>query len=62
MLEIKDLNVCYGAIHALKGLSLTVGEGELVSLIGTRGRQDHHAPHHLRPSSCAVRLHDAVRA
>ena len=37
MLEIKDLNVCYGAIHALKGLSLTVGEGELVSLIGANG-------------------------
>ena len=37
MLEIKDLNVFYGAIHALKGISLTVGEGELVSLIGANG-------------------------
>ena len=37
MLEIKDLHVYYGAIHALKGLSLTVGEGELVSLIGANG-------------------------
>ena len=37
MLEIKDLNVFYGAIHALKGLSLTVGDGELVSLIGANG-------------------------
>ena len=37
MLEIKDLNVFYGAIHALKGVSLTVGEGELVSLIGANG-------------------------
>ena len=34
MLEIKDLHVFYGAIHALKGISLTVGDGELVSLIG----------------------------
>ena len=37
MLEIKDLNVLYGAIHALKGISLTVDEGELVSLIGANG-------------------------
>ena len=37
MLEIKDLTVFYGAIHALKGISLTVGDGELVSLIGANG-------------------------
>lgn len=37
MLEIKDLNVHYGAIHALKGISLTVQDGELVSLIGANG-------------------------
>ena len=37
MLELKDLNVFYGAIHALKGVSLTVGDGELVSLIGANG-------------------------
>ena len=37
MLEVKDLNVFYGAIHALKGISLTVGDGELVSLIGANG-------------------------
>ena len=34
MLEVNNLNVFYGAIHALKGISLTVGDGELVSLIG----------------------------
>ena len=37
MLEIKDLNVFYGAIHALKGISLTVADWELVSLIGANG-------------------------
>ncbi len=37
MLEIKDLHVHYGAIHALKGISLTVDGGELVSLIGANG-------------------------
>lgn len=37
MLEVKDLNLYYGAIHALKGISLTVEDGELVSLIGSNG-------------------------
>ncbi len=37
MLKIKDLNVYYGAIHALKGISLEVNEGEIVTLIGSNG-------------------------
>jgi branched-chain amino acid transport system ATP-binding protein len=37
MLEIKDLHTYYGNIHALKGLSLTVKEGEVVTLIGSNG-------------------------
>jgi branched-chain amino acid transport system ATP-binding protein len=37
MLEIKDLNVSYGAISAIKGVSLEVAEGEIVSLIGANG-------------------------
>ncbi len=37
MLEIKNLNVHYGVIHALKDASLTVNEGEIVSLIGANG-------------------------
>jgi len=37
LLEIKDLNVYYGAIHALKGISLEVDEGEIVTLIGANG-------------------------
>ena len=37
MLEVKNLNVYYGAIHALKSVSLTVNDGELVSLIGSNG-------------------------
>ena len=37
MLGIRDLNVFYGAIHALKGSSLTVADGDLVSLIGANG-------------------------
>ncbi|GAB1476053.1 ABC transporter ATP-binding protein [Bacillota bacterium] len=37
MLEIKDLNVHYGVIHALKSVSLKVEEGEIVTLIGANG-------------------------
>ena len=37
MLTIKDLNVYYGSIHALKGISIDVEEGEIVSLIGANG-------------------------
>lgn len=37
MLEIKDLSVSYGAIEAVKGISLTVNDGEIVSLIGANG-------------------------
>lgn len=37
MLEIKDLHVYYDNIHALKGVSLKVNEGEIVSLIGANG-------------------------
>jgi branched-chain amino acid transport system ATP-binding protein len=37
LLEVKDLNVYYGAIHALQGISFDVKEGEIVSLIGANG-------------------------
>lgn len=37
MLKIKDINVFYGAIHAIKGASLEVNEGEIVTLIGANG-------------------------
>lgn len=37
MLEVKDLAVSYGAIHAIHGVSLHVNDGEIVSLIGANG-------------------------
>lgn len=37
MLSIQDLHVSYGAIMALHGVSLEVGEGEIVALIGSNG-------------------------
>lgn len=37
MLEIKDLEVFYGMIQAIKGISFTVNEGEVIALIGANG-------------------------
>ena len=37
MLTVKNLHTCYGNIHALKGIDLEVGEGEIVTLIGSNG-------------------------
>jgi branched-chain amino acid transport system ATP-binding protein len=37
LLEVEGLNVYYGSIHALHDLSFTVGEGEIVTLIGANG-------------------------
>lgn len=37
MLELIDVNVYYGAVHALKGVSLKVNQGEIVTLIGANG-------------------------
>jgi branched-chain amino acid transport system ATP-binding protein len=37
MLKVSDLNIFYGAVHALRGVTLTVGPGEIVTLIGANG-------------------------
>lgn len=37
LLEVKDLHSYYGNIHALRGLNITVEEGEIVTLIGANG-------------------------
>ena len=37
MLKVENLHVYYGAIHAIKGISFEVNEGEIVSLIGANG-------------------------
>jgi branched-chain amino acid transport system ATP-binding protein len=37
LLEVKDLRVSYGSIEAIKGISLVVEEGQVVTLIGTNG-------------------------
>src|ERR687894_1269797 len=37
LLEVEDIHTSYGSIEALKGISLTVEEGECVTLIGSNG-------------------------
>ncbi|NLV50244.1 MAG: ABC transporter ATP-binding protein [Clostridiales bacterium] len=37
LLKVDDINVYYGAIHAVKGVSIEVNEGEIVTLIGANG-------------------------
>ncbi|MBI5027668.1 MAG: ATP-binding cassette domain-containing protein, partial [Actinobacteria bacterium] len=37
MLEVKDMVVAYGRVNAVKGISFTVEEGQIVTLLGTNG-------------------------
>ncbi len=37
MLKVDDINVYYGSIHAIKGVSFEVEQGEIVTLIGANG-------------------------
>ena len=37
MLKVNDINVYYGSIHAIKGVSFEVHQGEVVTLIGANG-------------------------
>ena len=37
LLEVNDIHVYYGSIHAVKGVSFEVNEGEIVTLIGANG-------------------------
>ena len=37
LLEVKDLKVSYGKIEAIKGISLKVNKGEIVTLVGANG-------------------------
>ena len=58
MLNVENINVYYGAIHAVKGVSFTVEEGEIITLIGAqRRRQVHHPEDRVRPAPQPHRLH-----
>jgi branched-chain amino acid transport system ATP-binding protein len=61
LLEVEDLNVYYGAIHALQGISFSVDQGEIVTLIGANGAGKSTTLRTvsglLRPRRGAVRFH-----
>ena len=50
MLEVKNIQVAYGKIIAVKDVSVTVEKGEIVTLIGSNGagKSTNHTAHHLR--------------
>lgn len=62
MLKVKDLNVYYGAIHAIKSMSFEVNKGEIVTLIGANGAGKTTTLHAisglLKPSSGTITLND----
>ena len=58
MLKIENLCVSYGGIKALRGISLEVPDGKIVTLIGANGAgKVHHAADYLRPGKGGQRLH-----
>jgi branched-chain amino acid transport system ATP-binding protein len=63
LLEIKDLDVHYGAIHALKGIDLVVEERQIVTLIGANGAGKSTTLRAisglLKPSRCHIRFDGA---
>ena len=63
MLKVTDVNVYYGAIHAIHGVSLEVRQGEIVSLIGANGAGKTTILHTItglkKASSGSITLEDA---
>lgn len=49
MLEVKDLEVYYGVIQALKGISFDVDQGDIVALIGANGAGKTTTLHTIKP-------------
>jgi branched-chain amino acid transport system ATP-binding protein len=55
LLELKDVRTFYGNIQALKGISISVDEGEIVTLIGANGQPKNDDTHeHLRYHSSSL--------
>ena len=62
LLSVNDLHVYYGSIHAIKGVSFEVNEGEIVTLIGANGAGKSTTLNTvaglLKPHSGTIKLHD----
>ena len=50
ILKVDDINVYYGSIHAIKGISFEVEEGKWSPSSAPTAREIHHPEHHLRPA------------
>ena len=65
MLNVENVHTYYGNIHALKGISLTIDKGEIVTLIGGNGAGKTTTLRTicglLKPREGAVRLNDRCR-
>ena len=55
MLEVKDLEVYYGVIQAIKGISFHVDKGEVIALIGANGAGKTTTLHTVQEGTCDVR-------
>ena len=62
VIELEDVHVYYGAIHALKGISLTVRAGEIVTLIGANGAGSPRRCGRSTASTSRARARSASRA
>ena len=58
MLEVRDLEVYYGVIKAIKGISFDVNEGEIIALIGANGAENHTSSHRHRSYLSEARFHN----
>ena len=54
LLSVKNINVYYGSIHAIKDVSFHVDEGEIVTLIGANGAGTVSYTHLTLPTICSV--------
>ena len=61
MLTVENINVYYGAIHALKGISIEVKEGQIVTLIGSPCPRSDHNFLSNSFSLCAISVFAALR-
>ena len=58
LLQVENVNVYYGSIHAIKNISLQVNEGEIVTLIGANGAGKSNAEYHFRTAEAEDRQRD----
>ena len=56
LLEVKDLEVFYGVIQAIKGISFEVNQGEIIALIGANGAGKSTFLKNILNADCKIKL------